>query len=1485
MQNHVFQIEKLKKITLYGVLLIIVLIILLILLLQTAYIQTKITKFITKELSEKLNSEIDIDNVEISLFKGFIFKGIYIQDQQKDTLLFIKELSVIPEGLQTDFSNISLKEINIDSLYLNLYEIGKDTLNLQYILDALSSDEKEKTDEDFKLDIKNISITNSSFSYFIPDTVKKHGFNYKDLELDSINIKLKKLELNNKNIYSEIESILLKDKSGFCLKNFTGDKIELSPKHIHFNNLSLQTPDSKLSFDSLYFDFPGNYDFSEYKTKLKANIIINKSSYLSYNDVKYFITDTNTYSEKVQISGKIKGTFDKFDITDLDLKYEGLIDLKMNSRVSDFKDFDNPLLFVHIKKLEVDFQRFQEMKIPGQDIILKDLPEGLKKIKNISYSGVTKGHLSKFLTKGEISGGFGSISILALAKKDSSSIINVKGKLSGTDLDIAQVFENNDFGTMSFSQNFDFSLLKNKKIKLKTSGKINDVFYKKHSYKDIALFAELYDKKVDSLSVNIKQENIRASISGKINFLSDIPEINLTANVYSADLKALNLSNAETESTVSFSTVADFKGLNIDDFLGTINLTSPFVYSKDSVTVRINAFRLTGQQTPNIQANEKQIVLKSDIADFKIITTNKSSEIFKALQTLVSGLFKQNQTDTEAKPIIKGSVVIEADIKNPEFISSLFFPKYHISKNTKLFGFYDPEKESLNLSLNSQQLKYKNFILNDFFIVAYTRNKRLFGGIGGSSLKPNESIIIENINLEGDLINDTINFNLNWNNFKDTANYSANIAGIIEIIKKDKKKTVYNCDFHKSNISINDVLWSFDKSNVLIDSVRIKITDLTLKNKDQKIYLDGNISEYPGDILFAEFTNFNLSNIQPALSEDFIIKGKLNGSTTLAQLYEAPLIFTKDSIINFNVNNIDFGNFYFKSNWDDAENKIHANAYNLKGKNNKFMNDTIYGDYWPDKDKINFTLDIRSMLLKTFKDYYSDYAEFNPTAFITGKINIAGNIKNPLLLGNLKLKQTTAKVKFLNTYYSINEMDILINNKTIRFDATKIYSRNKNGFGFLKADISHNNFSNFDLDIDIDAENLKLIALKRTDSSYFYGTAFGTGNINFSGSLDNIFMNANLSTEENTSVFIPIATSETLEEEKNFIQFVSDTSETKNQTTNENYEVDYSGFSMNMKLDVTDNAEIQIIPDESGNIKTTGDGSLNLTLDREGNFNMFGTYIISDGTYLLDLKVLPKLFNIVEGSRIIWSGDPDDALVDIKATYKINKVPVNNLVPEQLEQAIEKTDVTCLIHLTGALLNPTLNLDIEINDNVSNKYVQKLNSFNEKEINEQFLALLIFKRFMGSTADNLGIDDPAPITGDLITSQFNKMLEQFSKNIEINLKYEPGKDNETDEIGFSVEGDILNNWITYKGYGGVGGNDGYREDNYIGEFEIEGKLNKKGNIKAKFYNKANDTRLNDGDYTQGFGLVFRKKFDSFFYWKRREEKDTVYPLPIIEDKN
>ncbi|NPA44672.1 MAG: hypothetical protein GXO49_03980 [Chlorobi bacterium] len=1475
MQKHVFEIEKLRKVTLYAVLLLLILILALILLLQTSYIQTKITNFVTKELSEKLNSKITISNVKISLFRGFVFKNIYIEDQQKDTLLFVEDLSVIPSGLQLDVNDLSLKEIEINKLFLNLYKVGEDTLNIQYLLDAVNSDNKNKK-KNFKIKSQKVSLINSRFYFNISDTIIKNKVNFKNFKADSINLNLNHLELVNDDVISEIENFSFKENSGFSISKLSSKNVHINPKRTYLKSFEVKTPTSNLMFDSLNFDYPANYDFSKYKTKLKSNISIKKQSYFSYEDIQYFLSDTSKYNAQINISGGVLGGYNNFSATNLIIQQKDVFFIKLNSKVNGLNDLKDPSFFIKMNKLEINFLKLEQIHFPYKTLIIKNIPNWLKGFQTITYSGITKGKLSNSITKGKLFGDFGNVTLTAHALKDSTNFYKIDGNISAKELQLSKIIKNKDIGLLSFSQSFNFSLFKNK-FKLKTSGRINEFLYKKHLYKDVDLYSEISNNKIDSINILIDQPMLSARILGKLDLSEKVPKVKLLANVVNANVSSLNLINSESDfKDVNFIAEAEFEGFNFNDFLGSIKLNKPLTYIKDTTKYEIENFVLKSDLVDYSQG-KKEITLQSSIANFKLTTYKSSDVTIKILEDLKNNILQtyvKNNTKKDTN-IIASPIMFEAKILKADIFMSFINPKYKISDDTKIYGFFDPQEEKINISLNSAFFKYKNINIEDFYLMAYTKDNKIYGGVGGSSIRPNKKMLIKNISLEGDYANESINFNLNWDNFKDSANYSANISGKIKIKTKENQKKYYDCSLRNSQMTVNDVLWKFNDANFIIDSTKISIHDLTLTNKKQKIYLDGNISEYKGDVLFAEYENLEIANILPLIKKDIAVSGKLNGNTIFARIYDKPLIFTKDSIVDLNINKIDFGNFYFKSNWDNKENKIHINAYNLKGHYKKFMNDTIYGDYWPTTGNINFVTDVRSMLVKTFKEYYSDYIDFNSLAYIKGKLFVYGNYKRPQVKGNIKLKQASVLIKYLNTNYSIDNIDIYFDDKNIRLSKTKLFSENNGGVAFISGNISHKLFSNFEIDIDVDAKNFQIMKKRRTQTSYFYGTAYGTGHLNFSGPLNNVFLDANLKTEKETYIFIPMSASEALKEEQSFIRFVTDTTLLKKKVIEkeDTYSADLNGFTMNLLIDVTPDATIEIIPDENGDILTNGTGSLILKIDSENNFNMFGTYVISKGKYKINIGSIKKTFLIQNGSEIKWDGDPQNALVDITATYKLNNIKLNNLLPPD-ETETEKSEVDCFVYLKGTIFDPELKLDIVLPDNVSQKYKSKIASFEEKDINEQFLSLLIMKRFFYDLGAEFA--DSKPLTGDLLTSSLNSLLKKVSKDFDMTLIYQPGQETVKDEYGLVFSGSAFDDRLTYKGGVGIGGNEIEKKDEAIvGEAEVELKLDKKGNFKAKAYNKANDQLENDGTYTQGLGLVWRQKFDNIFWWKNKSKNDTI----------
>ncbi len=1475
MQKRVFQTEKLRRLTLYGIITLLVLLVSLIIMLQTAYIQTKITNYITKELSSKLKSDIQINNVNISLFKGFKIKGILIKDIRKDTMLYIKSLYILPSGIPTNFNKLSFRSVELNELFFDIHEIKKDSLNLDYMIDAMISENDTAESKDFHLRIGNLTMHNSEFKYQEIDSLTNPGMDFEDMDFSDIEVDIDDIDIFNSTIKTKVKKISLKEKSGFTVENISTAANLITPEKIRIKDLKIETNKSHFEFDSLNLKYPERYCFSCYKTDLQTNASFKNGSFINYRDISLFIQDTVKQNGNIFISGNINGKVNNIKLSDFYINAENILSVKTNSHIKNFPNWENLEFNMDISEFKVNPKQISGFMLPGKTEPLIKLPSELQKINILSYQGKTIGNSSDFTSKGLIFGDFGKITLDASAQKDSADYTSITGKLYGENIDLGTAIENLNFGKLSFEQDFSLSYIKNKQLKASTNGNISSFIYKNHDYHNIDLFASLNNKLIDSINIKINQPELITEISGNADLTGKIPEIHIICTIPYADLFSMKLRTKP--SSLKTELIGNFKGLNIDDFEGTVNLGKPLIYKENNLETKISKLNLTGKYYTKDTLRTKFIRLKSDVIDADLKSTGSISKSINSLNVLFQNIFIENP-----KKIVSVENLSENDfldfsinIKKPNTLTKLLFPDAHITKQSKVFGFYQPGTNKFNLSFNSEHLKYKNINIKDFYIISYTRENKLYAGIGGSSVKPNEKIYIENVNFGSEIKKDTLNFNLIWNNFKDSANYSADISGILTIHKKENKKLSYNCKLSNSEIMLNDILWKFNNAAVKIDSSHINISDLRIKHNDEEVYIDGNISEYQGDMLFAVFKNLNLSNFQTLISDHISFKGKLSGFSTFADLYKEPLVFTKDSILDLNINNMNFGNFYLKSFWDNSKNNIHANAYNLKGKR-RLMNDTIYGDYNPESKTLNFTADIRSLLLKTFKDYYKDFVNFNQSAFITGKININGKINKPDITGNFKVKQTTAYIKYLNTYNNIGELDFSFDKKNIFINKTKMLPRNGTGTAYISGKIHHHNFSNFALDIDIQANNYELLNIIPTDSSYYYGQAFASGNINFSGPLNDIFLDANLNTEKNTNIFIPISSDKTYNEENSFLTFKTDTSiqfKSKKQT---NFtKTDVSGFSMNMKLNITPEAEIQILPDESsGDIYTQGEGAINLTLNKAGDFNIFGAYNISNGNYEFNIEnIIRKDFTITDGSTIDWFGNPEDAVVSINAAYILNNVSLSDLT--QNPEEVRRARINCIINITGKLLNPVFKLNIIFPDNL-NEYSAKINNLAENELNQQFLSLLllgVFQPLPGIKQENIAATQ---VTGDILSKQLNSFLKKI-KYVDLNFDYKSGNTVYTDQYKVRISKTLLNNRIEVKGNIGVGGQETQQTEatNYIGEFEVEGKLNKKGTIRAKVYNKANDKIENDGNYTQGLGFIWRRDFDYIFRRKSKQKIDTL----------
>ena len=100
-------------------------------------------------------------------------------------------------------------------------------------------------------------------------------------------------------------------------------------------------------------------------------------------------------------------------------------------------------------------------------------------------------------------------------------------------------------------------------------GNVTSLYLNGYNYKNITAKGA-YEKQKINGQLLVNDSNLRVNLSGFINFSKDTPVYNVTGDVYTINFKQLGLTkkNLQLQSYVD----VDFKGKNIDDFLGTANL-------------------------------------------------------------------------------------------------------------------------------------------------------------------------------------------------------------------------------------------------------------------------------------------------------------------------------------------------------------------------------------------------------------------------------------------------------------------------------------------------------------------------------------------------------------------------------------------------------------------------------------------------------------------------------------------------------------------------------------------------------------------------------------------------------------------------------------------------------------------------------------------------------------------------------------------------
>jgi len=173
-------------------------------------------------VSRKLETTVSIDRVDIGLFSKVKVKGFYVEDYQRDTLLYVGSLDAYITGLGIFGGGVVLSRGEIGGAKLYLRETPEGEMNIKQISNRISDPDKPRKGN-FRLSLRKASIEGMDLCLErLTRRDPEFGIDFSHMHLYGISARVGDFTIDGQSIYTTIEAMSARERSGFVLDHFSG---------------------------------------------------------------------------------------------------------------------------------------------------------------------------------------------------------------------------------------------------------------------------------------------------------------------------------------------------------------------------------------------------------------------------------------------------------------------------------------------------------------------------------------------------------------------------------------------------------------------------------------------------------------------------------------------------------------------------------------------------------------------------------------------------------------------------------------------------------------------------------------------------------------------------------------------------------------------------------------------------------------------------------------------------------------------------------------------------------------------------------------------------------------------------------------------------------------------------------------------------------------------------------------------------------------
>ena len=1460
---------------------------------------------------EKRPFRLDVGSLQlrrVHFLKDDRVQGSLLSVYLKDGKFLFDEINLPENYVHTRSIVLIEPQVRVESYPESQVPVLIDTL-----LPESPPEEEALRGNPFYATIRSFKLEGGQFSlhnwYKAPvKTTPMDELDYQHLDVYDINIGIERFSFcsDSLDFSGQVRQLALRDLSGFVLENLSAEQARVWNRGVDLYGLKLQTPYSTLG-DTLTFRYSTYEAFQEFPDQVRMSIHLNDAA-VTLRDIMTFAPglNQNTFfrlnrDRKLYLNGLVRGRLNNLSGEQI------LIALDDNSLILEGQFSTRSLTVRRSETLNLRLSRLSTSMATLRQLLPGFVPPAnFDRLNRLNFRGSFDGYFSDFVAYGELSSSLGRATMdMRMDLKRGRERASYSGKLALINFDLGGWADNPALGLVNFTSEVKNGVgLTLETVKADLSAEVQSFVFKGYNYQNASLTGEL-GKNLFSGRFIIQDDNVDFNFLGKVDFTDSIPVFNFQALVNKLDLERLNFSkknitlSGNIELNLASSSLADLQGEGlIRDFI---------IRNGESGRTAIDSIAFSSQF---IGPGRKRFTLNSDVADLILEGAFDIEQIpaafMQSLARSYPGFFNRLGLKAPEKQAGLQQFSYHAEIFDTKNLLTLLGDKLGLACDGTIDGYFDNLRDSIEISIALPYFQFDNFEFNDIGLLV-----SLAGPTGNFGLTVEEPVLNEKMYLSPIIIvglfnGDTLDMGLNYASQSISPLSLGDINLDAKLFMPDSLN--FRLEFSNSNFILMQKPWLIqDRNHITFRKGFITVRDFLLSSEEKSILLED--VEQKG--LRVSLRNFDFNFIDDIWDyESLDFGGRFNLVAEAADIAELSTLKASISSDTIWINNDDWGAFRLDVNAQDMKSPLYG-ALTMVRDSSRLQAQGLFnlasqgrGRDVPTRQQANY-FEINSELSGlplSVAEYWIGGSVSNTVGNVGGKISIFGLPGDPHLKGDLIVRKGGTTVDFLNTRYTFEEATVALNDQFLFHTSNTIIRDKYNRQAELFGGITHQKLK--DLAIDARLETLdRFLALDtdKEDNELFFGHALGEGKVLFSGPLDRVDIYVNATVGEGTRLVIPVSYGSSISELK-FINFKEPGAADDGKAFSNGGSS--SGVNLEMDLTITDKAQGEIVFDEQAGdiIKGRGRGNIRILMPRNGEFQMYGDYLIEEGDYLFTLyNVVNKNFTIKRGGLISWSGDPFAAQVRLEAEYKDLSTSLGNFIQDYLadapaevkNDASKSTAVELTMILRGDLLHPTINFDIafpQLIGAIKTLADTKLRIIRQdpNELNRQVFGLIVVGQFLPPNLALQGSEIFYNTISEFISNQLSLLLTQlFSEfisdgsalsGINFDIAYNQyrsvnlgeGQDiSGGDEFQVRLRQDFFNDRLAILVGGNVDIGNSTRatlgsSGTFVGnDLVIEYVINRERTLRLRVYQRLQPDIGGGSRLEVGTGLNYRREFDNF----------------------